>query len=377
MCNGRRAPSDFGRERNCAKLRVAHVALQLDVGGMEKLLVEFARHVDRQRMDLQFVCLGKRGIVADEIEACGWPVTALDEPDGLRPGLVVRLARLFWQRGVDIVHTHNTKPLIYAAPAARLAGVKRVIHTRHGQRFFAGRRENFAFRCAAAVTHRLVCVSHDAVRLSAREGISGRRVAMIWNGIDLSRFAYAGPVEDGPVVVVARLSPEKDVGTLLEAAALAVKQLPSFRLHIAGDGPCLQPLRQKNESLGLNRIVTFLGQCRDVPGLLAGASLFVLPSLTEGISLTLLEAMARGLPVVATRVGGNPEVVAHGKTGLLVATRSPVELADAMVKLLQAPEERRQLGLAGRHRVEKHFDARRMVAEYEALYRPAKISAAG
>ena len=112
----------------------------------------------------------------------------------------------------------------------------------------------------------------------------------------------------------------------------------------------------------------FLGEVRDIAELLARASLFVLPSLTEGVSLTLLEAMARGIPVIATRVGGNAEVVMDGETGFLVGTRAPTELAAAMVRLVRDPREGLRLGLAGRARVERHFDVRRMVADYEAHY---------
>ncbi len=351
-----------------APLCVVHVALQLRTGGMEKLLVEFARHADRRRVALRFVSLGGRGAVAEDIEACGWPVVALDEPGGLRPGLVLRLARLFRHWNADVVHTHNTKPVLYAAPAARLAGVRRVIHTRHGQRFQAGRRTTLAFRLASTLVDRLVCVSQDSARLSAEEGISARRITTVWNGVDVSRFAYEGPQADGPVVMVGRLSPEKDVNTLLEAVALAVRQYPAFRLEIAGDGPCLEDLRRSATELSLGEHVEFLGEVREIPRLLGRSGLFVLPSLTEGISLTLLEAMARGLPIVATRVGGNPEVVIEGETGLLVSPQAPAELAAAMVHLLQSPNVRRRMGQAGRSRVERYFDVRRMVAEYEAHY---------
>src|SRR5205814_1688916 len=133
-------------------------------------------------------------------------------------------------------------------------------------------------------------------------------------------------------------------------------------------GPCREDLARRARELGLSGHVRFLGEVRDIAELLARASLFVLPSLTEGVSLTLLEAMARGIPVVATRVGGNAEVVMDGETGLLVGTRAPTELAAAMVRLVRDPGEGLRLGLAGRARVERHFDVRRMVADYEAHY---------
>lgn len=353
-----------GRRRPC----VVHVVSQLSVGGMEKLLLEFARHASRQDFDLRFLCLGPRGVLSEELEACGWGVTALAAPAGLRPGLILKLATLFRGWGVAVVHTHNTRPLIYAGPAARLARVPVVIHTRHGQRFGSHRRRTAVFRLAARLADRVVCVSEDSARLSAAEGLEASRICTITNGIDLSRFAYAGPRAEGPAVMVGRLSPEKDVATLLRAAAQIHREDPSFRLEIAGSGPCAEELQQAARESGLAEVVRFLGEVREVAGVLGRASLFVLSSLTEGISLTLLEAMARGLPVVATRVGGNPEVVADGETGWLVPARDPAALAAAVLRLRRDPAVARRMGAAGRQRVETHFDSRRMVADYEQLY---------
>jgi glycosyltransferase involved in cell wall biosynthesis len=203
------------------------------------------------------------------------------------------------------------------------------------------------------------------------QGVSAERVRTICNGIDVQRFTYTGSQRDGPAVLVARLSPEKDIDTLLRAAALAVAHDPAFRLEIAGDGPCREALRQTCAELGLQEQVRFLGQVRDVPGLLARAGMFVLSSISEGISLTLLEAMACGLPLVATRVGGNPEVIAEGETGFLVPPQNPPALADALLRLRRDPSLCMQLGQAGRRRVEARFDVRRMVEQYQELYRGA------
>ena len=198
--------------------------------------------------------------------------------------------------------------------------------------------------------------------------MSPRTVRVLRNGIDLTRFDPPTERREGPVVVVARLSPEKDIDTLLQAASLAVREDASFRLEIAGDGPCMADLQRTTADLGLHDCVRFLGQVREVPALLARAGLFVLPSLTEGVSLTLLEAMASGLAVVATRVGGNPEVVADGETGLLVPPRDPRALAAALLRLRRDDCERRRMEMAGRRRVERYFDVRRMTAAYEKMY---------
>jgi glycosyltransferase involved in cell wall biosynthesis len=350
------------------KIRIAHVVGQLDMGGMEKLLVEFARHANRKQFELQFIAFGKRGVIADEIEALGWPVRSLGTTPGLKPRLIVRLSRLFRELGADVVHTHNTGPLLYAGPAAKLAQVAWVIHTRHGQRFGATRRETAMFRLATLTANRVVCVSQDSAAITRKEGISPKRIRIILNGIDTTRFPPANPENNKPFLAVGRFSPEKDFANLIRAAAIVVRSDPTFRLDIAGDGVCMPDIRQRVSELKLEGAVRLLGQVSDIPTLLTKASCFTLASLTEGISLTILEAMAARLPVVATRVGGNPEVVADGKTGLLVPAADPTALAKALLELWRDPARRRNMGDAGRARVETHFDVQHMVAEYENLY---------
>jgi glycosyltransferase involved in cell wall biosynthesis len=352
------------------RIRVAHVTLGLEMGGQEKLLVEFARQADRDAFELFFVSLSTRGRLTADVEGHGWPVHALGEPNGLRPGMALRLAQLFRRWRIDVVHTHDDRPLIYGASGARLARVPGVVHSRHGQSFWITRRQTTLVQLAAGLTDHFVCVSKDSARLTAEHGIPANKVRTIWNGIDLMRFDLCQPAPRGPVVAVARLSPEKDMRTLLRATALAVREEPKFRVQIAGDGVCLADLRKLAQEINLGDHVDFLGQVRDVPGVLARSSLFVLPSLSEGVSLTLLEAMARGRAVVATDVGGNPEVVVPNETGLLVPPRQPEQLAQAMLCLWRDPERSQVMGLAGRRRVEQHFDVRQMVAAYEALYRP-------
>jgi glycosyltransferase involved in cell wall biosynthesis len=338
------------------------------MGGMEKLLVEFARHADRSRFDLQFVSLAGRGVAADEIERLGWPITDLQTVPGLHPKLFLRLARLFRSLKADVVHTHSTRPLIYCGPAACIARVGRVIHTRHGQRYGAGRKETAAFRAASYTTNWVVCVSHDSARLTAAEGVSSRRIKTVWNGIDIDRFRLTEPKQRGPAIAVGRLSPEKDFATLVRAAAIVARSDPSFHLEIAGGGPCAEELKRLIHDIKVGESVQLVGQVTDIPALLKRASIFALSSLTEGVSLTILEAMATGLPVAATNVGGNPEVVTDGVTGLLVPPGDPVAMAEALLQLWQNPKLRVLMGKAGRERVETNFNAREMVRAYEGLY---------
>jgi len=352
--------------------RIVHVSLGTNVGGMEKLLVEFARFTDRERFEVVFISLEEPGTVALELESLRCPVYALGKGPGLRPGVVFRLARLLRALRPSVVHTHNTAAFLYGASAARLARVPRLIHTRHGQRYGASRRETLLFRLFSRLADRMISVSEDGLRRTLADGIGAARAGVIWNGVDLSRFSYTGPQATGPAISVSRLSPEKDLATLIRAMRYALDllgpQSPGFALEIVGDGSERPQLERLSRDLGLGTAIRFHGTRGDVAALLADASMFVLPSLTEGISLTLLEAMARGLPVVATGVGGNPEVVVPGVTGLLVPVRDPAALAIAMVHVYQRPELGQQMGLRGRQRVEREFSVQTMIRQYEAQY---------
>lgn len=378
MTGQRTEPHQGGPRTNAT--RVAHVALQLDTGGLERLLVDFARHADRSRFDLEFISLTTRGRMADQIESLGWPVHALGLQPGVRPAMVFRLAREFRSRGVHIVHTHNTRPMLYAALAARLAGVAGVVHTRHGQRWGASARHHGLFRLASHCVNRMVCVSQESAARTAREGVARSRIRTIWNGVDTAVHEGHGPVSTGPIVFVGRLSREKNVAVLLRALPLLLERRPATRLIIAGDGPCRSELERLTEDLSLTACVTFVGEVPTPTHVMRNASLFVLPSLSEGLPITVLEAMAHGLPVVATSVGGVAEVVVDGETGFLVRSGHEKELAAAILKVLGDPCQARQLGRAGRARIETHFDIRRMVADYESQYRdllnPAREAAA-
>jgi glycosyltransferase involved in cell wall biosynthesis len=295
-------------------------------------------------------------------------VSAFEEPPGVRARMVARLARWLRCQSCDVMHTHDDKPLLYGCLAARLARVRRHIHTQHhGFLPQTSPRQRKLAAWAGRLTHAFVCVSHDAARHMEDTGLTANRITTLWNGIDLERYPYRGPDPNGPAVTVARLSPEKDIANLLRAAALVIPTAPRFRLEIAGDGPLRGELQQLAAALHLEERVRFLGEVGDIATLLGRARFFVLSSRTEGISLTILEAMACGLPVLATSVGGNPEVVENGTTGLLVPAANSEALADGLLQLWNNSGQ--QMGHAGRRRVAAHFDIRAMVARYECLYR--------
>ena len=349
-------------------LRVCHVSLTLKTGGLERLLADIARHYDSTRCQPEFLALNEVGRFADVIRDAGCRVHTL-KPSG-RIGQLRQMVRLFRAGQFDVVHTHNTYPHIYGSLAARLASVPLVINTRHGQRAGHGWKSRTQFRWASHLVNRIIAVSDDAAQLCIKaDGVDRRKVIRIWNGIDIDDFTFAGPATSNTAISVARLSAEKDFPTLLRAVAIAIQDIPDLVLKLVGDGPERARLEGLAQELNLTQHVEFLGERQDVPALLTQAGFFVTASLTEGISLTLLEAMAVGLPVIATSVGGNSEIVQAPQTGRLVSAGDPVGLAAAMVSMCRQPESWLQMGRAGRERVEKNFEVRRMVSDYEQLYR--------
>lgn len=348
-------------------LRVCHVSLTLKTGGLERLLADIARHHD-ESCTPEFLALTEVGRFAEIIRDAGCTVHRL-KPSG-RFGQLKQMVPLFRRGQYDVVHTHNTYPHLYASIAARLAGVPVVVNTRHGQRAGHGWKSRTQFRWASHLVDRIIAVSDDAARLCVNaDGVKSRKVIRIWNGIDIDDFQFTGPVTSPVAISVARLSAEKDFPSLLQAMAIAVREVPDLKLKLVGDGPERPRLEQLTDELKLRDHVEFLGERKDVPELLSQAGFFVTASLTEGISLTLLEAMAVGLPVVATSVGGNSEIVDPALTGRLVPPADPEQLAAAMVAMCHEKGQWPSMGQAGRNRVEEHFEVRRMVSDYENLYR--------
>jgi glycosyltransferase involved in cell wall biosynthesis len=349
------------------RIRVIHVSNGLHLGGMERLLAEFARHADQRRYALHFVSLTDRGAAADQIEALGFTVSTVGAQPGIRFEIAVKLRSLFRALGADIVHTHNTKPLLYGAPAAFMAGAN-VIHTRHGQRLGSTRRQTMLFNLAAKFANRVVSVSKDSTDLAFREGLPRQKLETIHNGVDVSAYTYRNPDLSAPLLFLGRLSREKDVGTLLRALRILKDRGVEAPLRIAGDGPERERLELLALELELSDLVSFLGVQSDVRALLHRSSALVLPSLSEGISLSLLEAMSCGVPVIATLVGGNVEVIEDGRSGMLIAPQAPTALADAIHEIRSNPTRSLHLAREARQRVEEEFDVSEMIHRYQSIY---------
>ncbi|MBI3320807.1 MAG: glycosyltransferase [Candidatus Omnitrophica bacterium] len=354
-------------------MRILQVVNNLQYGGIEKLAVELSADLKAAGHESLIGCLEGAGPLAEEAVARGVRVETLGKRDGFTPRLVPALASLMKRERIDVVHTHNMGPLLYGSVAARLAGVRALINTRHGREEKC--RSRFIWRLNDAV----VAISEDAKRrLLAHNRLDERRVRVIYNGIELGstnghasadfkRQCGLSP-QRRLIGTVGRLAQEKDHGTLLQAFAGLIRFGCDAELAIAGDGALKPSLERMAGALGIAGRVRLLGFRSDARALIGAFDLFALSSLTEGIALTLLEAMAARKPVVATEVGGNPEVVVDGMTGLLVPPQQPDRFAQAMRVVLDDPALAARFGEAGRRRVEEHFSVERMVREYVQLY---------
>ncbi len=351
--------------------RVAHVVLSLDTGGLERFVCNLAACEPMRDLPPLVICLDRRGNLAEVVEAAGGTVLLLERGDGFNPQVIFRLARILREAGVTAVHSHSLDAMLYAGFAALLAGIPNRIHTQHNTQLRSYTvKDRMKFRLAAWACSTVAAVSGETAREVEAHGANPRKVRVIPNGIDADHFGKGLVVRSGGrrIGCVARLSPEKGIDRLISAFAAVVRRMPDARLTIVGEGEERPALEARVRELGLGESVEFLGFQDDVAAALGTFDLFVLPSLTEGIPLALLEAMAAGLPVIATRVGGVPEVIEDGTSGVLVEAGNAIALELAMLDLLFNPARLAALGAGARERIRRHFNLNRMALQYRELY---------
>ena len=354
------------------------LVLSLSPGGTERLVIEICRRL-AGRVDSMVCCLDEPGGWAAELEALHVPVVALRRRPGFQPSLAVQIARLIKGNDIDVVHCHHYSPYVYGLIASRLANA-RLVFTEHGRLSDAApsRKRRLVNPLLSMLGGRVCAVSADLKQHMVAEGFPARRVQVVHNGIDpghrptsIERHAVRETlgVPDGAFVTgtVGRLDPVKNLAAMLRAHALLVQNHRDTRAVIVGDGPERGALEALAAELGIADSVIFTGYRSDVRALMAAFDVYLNTSTYEGVSLTILEAMAASLPVIATPVGGNPEVVIDQETGLLVPARADA-IADAISLLWLDPRRRGLMGDAGRQRVIRHFSIARMVDDYASAY---------
>jgi len=369
-------------------LRVTHVVLSLDFGGLERVVLALAGAGRGLGQSASVLCLERPGTLTPQVEALGIPVACVHKPPGLRWDTADRVRDVLRRFHPDVVHTHQMAALLYAGRAARQERVP-VVHTEHNNvaalrpASWARRlKTGLLWRYAGRYADRFCGVSRDVVAAAGAYGtVRRRKLAHVPNGIDTAAVAAVGAdrpaaraalgiAPDAPVVgTVGRLAEVKRQDVLIRAFARLLPDFPAARLVLVGDGPLRAELEGLAGSLDLGGAVLFAGYRPDPERYLATMDVFALPSRAEAMPLVIPEAMAAGLPVVASRVGGIPELIVDGKTGLLVEPGDVAGLAARLRHLLADPQRAGELGRAGRALARAEYDVTAMARAYDRTYR--------
>lgn len=363
--------------------RVLWLIKGLGLGGAERLLALAAPHLNRRDFSYEVAYLlpWKTALVRT-LEEGGVPTVCLNHAAPFDPRIVARLIRFLRERQIDLLHLHLPYSGVVGRVAGRLAGVKGVIYTEHNLQERYHPLTRLANQLTLPLCHHTIAVS-DEVAHSLRRSLFTRRaaVSVILNGIDVEAVQSAaatssevrrelGIAPDRLLVgVVIGFRPQKRPDLWVRAARMIADQEPRATFVLVGDGPSLAPTRALAAEVGLDGRAIFTGLRPDAPRLIAAFDLFMLSSMYEGLPVAVLEAMALGRPIVATRVGGLPGVIEHERSGLLVGAGDPAALAAEAVRVLADPALRQSLGTAAQQRVAQEFGIVPMVRATEALYR--------
>lgn len=372
--------------------KVLYVVTLSEWGGAQHIVYLLAKHL-RSDYEITVAC-APGGLLVERLRGLGLRVIEIPElcrlPHPLRDLRALgKLYSLMQAERFDIVHTHSTKAGLLGRLAASLAKVPVILFTAHGWAFSEGRAWPWrwllaqAERLPACLSTKIICVSEYDRQVAVRFGVaSPEKLVVIPNGLETEPFRSAtdkrklrrqlGMNEsEGLITMVGRLAPPKDFETLI--AAWEDLRVSGWKIWIVGEGPLRPRLENIIQAKGLRHEIMLVGERYDVPTVLQASDIFVLSSRWEGMPLTIIEAMLAGLPVIATRVGGVPELVAEGTTGLLVPLRDPLALRDALAQLIVSEESRRLFGERGRQRALQQFTVERMIHRVRALYHELEL----
>jgi L-malate glycosyltransferase len=360
-------------------IRLTHLIVDLQIGGAENGVVNVVNRLD-ERLFNTSVYVFKTGCALESRLRKDVRLVHVPKREGNDPMAVVRLALLLRRDRPHIVHTHTWSTLVEGVLAAKIAGVPIIVHGEHGTLRKQWRAQIYTQRIFWGCADIVLAVSESLKQRLVKEvGFPAERIIPIQNGVDTDRFrpngeraaqrkALGWPASGFIVGSVGRLVPVKNHVTLLRAAARVASQVPQLTLALVGDGPLDGELKTLADQLGIADRVSFLGYRDDVPNLLNAMDILVLPSLREGMPNAVLEAMACGLPVIASNVGGASEILRDGENGLLICPTDVEQLSHHLYQLALSPERCRAMGAAGRRYVERDFKMEYMVNKYTNLY---------
>jgi Glycosyltransferase len=358
---------------------VVHLVETLGIGGLERVVATIANGLSADKYQIQVWCAVSGGSIADDLQAQGITVKILGISSYYNLVGFLRLARMLRSIKPDIVHTHTYFTNTLGRIAAKLAGVPVILTHVHSTYWAYSKRNLFIEKILSRFTDRIICCSNAVQEfVVSHEGIDSVKVVTIYNGVRAKTGAFNRTeirknldldVHDVVIVTVASLVYIKGHRYLIEAVNMLNKDERALQYLIVGDGPFRRTLEEQVGRLGLENLVRFLGEKKDIKEVLLSADIFVLPSCEiEGLGLSILEAMAYGKPVIATAIGGIPEAVDDGVTGLLVPPHDPTALARALRVLLHDKGKRERMGSEGARRFAMKFSVEKFLHEIDSLY---------
>ena len=365
-----------------SKTNILHIVPDLNIGGAQRMVLALLKQLDKEKYNVKVCYWLGEGELKDEIEKAGIEVIDLKVKNGSLLRVIFKLIKLIKENKIKLIHTHLFDTDLCGFLATRWAKVPIMIISIHSIFFLKKKKHALRYKIISLFIDRFLPVSDSlAQHFISWARINPNKVTAVSNGIDMSEFnkpkhtnrlnelrkSLGIPVATPILGTVARLEPRKGHRYLLEAVAQISKDYPDLTVLLVGDGELKSDLRNLVKELNISSNVIFAGSQENIPEILSLLDLFVLPTLEEGFSIAILEAMACGLPVIATNVGGVPELVKDKETGLLVASRSPLALASAMTMLLGNKEYAVALGEAGKKRV-KQFSSKIMAEKIEEIY---------
>ncbi|WP_338667626.1 glycosyltransferase [Pseudodesulfovibrio methanolicus] len=361
------------------KLRVMHVIIGNGFGGLENVMLDLVRQGDRERFEYFILCLSTPDVIRDKLEASGATVLDLGYGEGFHPGLALAIRKVINEHGIDVVHSHDYKPFFYTTLGCLGKRGLAKVYTEHSSILSMSRKHQHIGRLFARFTDAMVMVSRHLQQYWADPvGLPAERSLVIHNGIDVRLFDHPEDGEtlkrefglEGKLVIgtALRLNEQKGLQYLVAAAPAVKERFPDARFLVIGEGPLRDDLATRTRTLGVDDVFLFPGYRSDVSRILPAFDIYVLPSLWEGLPLGMIEAMLAKLPIVATTVGGVPEVLVDRDTALLVPPADSEALGEALCHLADSADLRRIMGERGRGHALAEYSLQKMVTTYETLY---------
>jgi len=365
---------------NKRKLNVIHLVEELTIGGLEKILTTIVLNLDKKKYNVSVWCLREGGFFADKLVKEGIDVKILHISTSRNPLSIYKLYRLLKCHKFDIIHTHAYSAGTIGRMSAFLAGVPVIISHNHSVYDYYGKFYNLVEWFLSLITDRVICISEVVNGFANKtQRINSKKLITIHNGIDdvcdLTEKSSSDlkkelgiPINHPVICTISHMEEHKGLKYLLEAASLLLQSKNDVSFLLVGEGVLKKELKILCADLKIEKNVIFAGEQSDISEILSLSDIFVLPSLREGLPLTILEAMACGKPVIATNVGGIPEIVKDGENGILVYPKDPETLYMAMNELLGDREKREKMGRIGKRVCDESFRTKTMVEKVEDLY---------